>query len=449
MTTTPLSAGVSRSRIDVIWIWFAVALLVMMIGRAVGPRIADADQAARCVVNAHLPGPFGLSLNCDSPEFLRLAHTPSALLEPKNTRQARPGMIFLAAILAAPLEPIAGLARKMGTHAERSDIDPQRISNAIANFLPAFAAYIFLNVVLLALSFYFLLKLVERVGMPSERWGKLAVLSVAFLLFATYPVNTFLWTPHTQMLNTLIPILAIYVALRAFDGAMENLGFAIVMGLVVGLGNLSYGFFAILAPCLAVPALLRWLRDPRGSTFVRLAINFAVFAALVILPYAIWYGIVVWKNGAFYHHEIEAFPQHTWVKTTLAQGFPVFWNRLVAWSYDLLENSVWQARALGVMTLWILIVWLLNRRPLGRSGPLVSLLVTAVLVSVLVYAFYLGVGLAAPRLAYSVVVPLIAGVVVIVARVADNLPARQSAVLALGCAAIALERVIVALIYDL
>ena len=57
--------------------WFSVSFLFLMFALLIGPRLPDDQQATQCVVNVHLPGPFGIGLNCDSPEFMRLAHEPS------------------------------------------------------------------------------------------------------------------------------------------------------------------------------------------------------------------------------------------------------------------------------------------------------------------------------------------------------------------------------------
>src|SRR4051794_2622490 len=114
------------------WLWFILGLAVLLVGLLIGPRVPDDQQSARCVVNIHLPGPFGISLNCDSPEFLRLANTPSGLLEPKNTRQPRPGLILAATLISRPILPLVSLPVMLGVKAGRADIDPNRIGSALA-----------------------------------------------------------------------------------------------------------------------------------------------------------------------------------------------------------------------------------------------------------------------------------------------------------------------------
>jgi hypothetical protein len=94
-----------------------------MAGYLVGPRIVDDVQNEKCVGNISLPGPFGIHLNCDSPEFLALASEPAGLLKAKNYRQSRPGLILAAAALSAPLSLIVKPVAQ-GTPPEQ---DPERI----------------------------------------------------------------------------------------------------------------------------------------------------------------------------------------------------------------------------------------------------------------------------------------------------------------------------------
>src|SRR5262245_46206780 len=96
--------------IDWTWRGFALGLALLMAALAIGPRVMTADQQSTCVGNIELPGPFGFSLNCDSPQFMYLARQPSALLEPGNERQTRPMMVFAA----AALQDIVSLVVKPG-----------------------------------------------------------------------------------------------------------------------------------------------------------------------------------------------------------------------------------------------------------------------------------------------------------------------------------------------
>ena len=92
-----------------------VALLVYTVGLAVGPRLSaeSLDEVSptgarvHCLTAIDLPGPFGILLNCDSPEFMEAASNPRRLLEHNNVRQSRPGQIWLAWVISKPLSVFA------------------------------------------------------------------------------------------------------------------------------------------------------------------------------------------------------------------------------------------------------------------------------------------------------------------------------------------------------
>src|SRR5262249_30173812 len=147
----PPRQGVIRRHLA--WSLFALMLAVFIAGRAVGPRIPDDQQKQWCVVDVHVTKLLGVSLNCDSPEFMRDATHLSALLEPGNVLQTRPGAPFAAWIVALPLHPIAALVPRVAS-AARADIDRSRIDNALETFGPTYIAYVGLNVLVLGLSFH-------------------------------------------------------------------------------------------------------------------------------------------------------------------------------------------------------------------------------------------------------------------------------------------------------
>ena len=78
---------VSRAKLNFDWIWlgFIVGLAYLLTGFLIGPRVPAERQLGACVTNINLPGPFGIGLNCDSPELMWLAREPSGLLTKNST----------------------------------------------------------------------------------------------------------------------------------------------------------------------------------------------------------------------------------------------------------------------------------------------------------------------------------------------------------------------------
>src|SRR5262249_31377461 len=215
------------------WVLFLLMLAIFTTGRLVGPRVPDDEQKKWCVVNVHITALLGVSLNCDAPEFMRLAAHPAELVKPTTPRHAGPGLPAGAWIIALPVQPLVSLVPRLVTRAERADIDPARISEGLQSFGAAYAAYVVLNLLILCCSFHVFRRIYQS-HQPVDQPDTVAIVAVSFatLMIATYPVTTHLLSPHTQLFNTLVPMLALLFAMRAHDGALEHIRFAVMVGAI-------------------------------------------------------------------------------------------------------------------------------------------------------------------------------------------------------------------------
>jgi hypothetical protein len=416
------------------WIWFTVALAVTLVALLVGPRVPDDQQAAMCVVNIHLPGPFGLSLNCDSPEHMRLASDPAALLDPQNPRQARPGLILAAALLALPLAPLRVVSARLQPQAQRADIDRARISNALANYPPAFAAYLVLNVLFLLLAFGCLVAICTRAGIVACHGSTPILVALGILLLANDVTEVFLWSPHMQLFNILVPLLAVDATLRAYADGLGDRRYALAMGAVIGIGFLAYPLFVVIVPCLVLPALVRSLRLSWPAARMRLG-HMAILVALAAAPYAAWYAFVRLKTGGFYHHEV-ALGQVVWMQEAWQDGVAALVRGLAQNVWALIELAARQALAVGAVLLWTIAMLI----PAARATvlrPFLPVAAAGVFASAIIALFYASVGLIVSRLAYALVPPLIAIAGAAAMAAAHTLSQRRSVLLALGCLLIA------------
>jgi hypothetical protein len=418
---------------------FLALLAAILLALLVGPRIADSEQTANCVVNVRLPGPFGISLNCDSPEYLRLATEPSALFEPKNTRQSRPGLILVAALVALPLQPLSGLAERLGLAASRSNIDPQRITNALASFPPAFAAYMLLNVTILLLAF---LCFRHISGCPRrlDFATGLIVVSIGLLLVSNRVLKEFAWSPSTQMFNILVPLVAIYVALRTWSPEPPPRMFVVAAGLITGFGMTAYAVFVILIPCFVLPMLIRSLLWHRGQMRVRLT-EAVLFTVLSLAPFAIWYFLVRSVTGDFYHHDIKG--KALWIGQVLSQeGVIATARRMIEHMRLLAGLAAWQSIGVAAALVWVLAVTVERLRSLAVLRPALPVIVIAIMVGALHLGFYASFGHLASRLAYSVVPPIIAITGTLACLAAPQLSPYARRVLALGLVLIAIVQIV-------
>lgn len=136
-----------------------IILAIFMFFLIIGPRVSDEQQRKHCVYNIHLPGPFGLSLNCDSLDFLSLADNPKIFLQKGNVRQDRPGFIVLASALSKFYPLKMNKAMRRAVHIATV--------NGNGYYMPIFyfkyyVAYIIINIAVLVLSFWFFSKIIFK-----------------------------------------------------------------------------------------------------------------------------------------------------------------------------------------------------------------------------------------------------------------------------------------------
>jgi len=396
-----------------IW-YFSLSLFILMFALLIGPRVSDDHQIEQFVFNVHLTGPFGVSLNCDSPEFILLAANPSHLLHRSNALQSRPGLIAAAAVLAWPFSSINGMLKNLSATAARSDYDQKRITDALSNDKPEYLAYILLNIGFLLLAFNCL----RHICLPwadNNAITGIILAAIGFLLAANDVVKAFVWSPHTQMFNILAPVFCLYASLRAKTGALLRRRFAISIGLLAGLGCTAYPLFVILVPCVAICSLAYASHQSCRRVWSQTIINIIIFMLFVFAPEALWIAFVFFKTGSFYQYQMESFGVVIWMFQS--ESFGAF---LTKWLENL-KQLLWFAAVQAVPAVVLLVaVIALNRRMDAdkNRAPLWPLVSTSILVSAVTAVFYTSVGFLYPRLAYSIVAPFV--VVVAAAAVANG-----------------------------
>ncbi|MGI8527258.1 MAG: hypothetical protein ACR2K5_13995 [Pseudolabrys sp.] len=391
--------------IDGVWVGFLIGFVFLISGFLIGPRVPAEYQKLVCVGNVDLRGPFGFSLNCDSPEFMWLARDLSGLLAKNSPRQARPGLIIAAAILQAPISlvvPYGGPPQPIGQGTD----DTAAIVVSFENNLPAYLAYIALNIGALLMSFFLVRRIMEcwpdRPVFDST--GALVVLSTGFLVVANDVTKAFVWSPHTQMFNILVPILSLYVTLRLMEGALFNRPFILGLGVAIGLGITAYPFFAPVTACAIPPAI--WAMIKQREDGARAATHLAALIVLSIFPSLLWYAYVRMTTGAFFQFEV-AQGHVVWMAKAWAQGLGPF---LAAWFGnlgELLGFAAPQAIPLAVTIVWLAFVALRFRLAFLRHDPRWRIVFAALYVGLAALGFYTCVGWIVDRLAYPAIPALI------------------------------------------
>jgi hypothetical protein len=427
-----------------IWPLFLIGLALLCLGLLIGPRVPAADAGYNCVGNVALEGPFGFSLNCDSPEFMWLAREPSALLDQRNSRQSRPGLILLAALIQAPLSTIIP-ADGPPTPVYQGLYDPPLVAASLAQDRPAYVAYILLNFAILVASFHTLHLVIRRHRPAHDGATAIILLATGLLIVANDVTKAFFWSPHTQMFNILVPVLAVYATQRVVADRRIERDLALGMGLLAGLGMTAYPVFVVIPACVLLPAIVGLLREKSAAARRRDFVSLAILLALGAMPSALWYAYVQTTARVIFNAELDL-RQVLWMKDALAEGPGVLAAQWFENLRDLLAFAAPQALALaafaGLLVLSGLFAWARDRLDIASLSAAVPIIAIGLYVSFAVLGFYTCVGWVVDRLAYPTIPPLIAAAGVTAVVAAQQMRPAQRSVLAGGCLAVAVAQMI-------
>lgn len=366
-------------------------------------------------MNIDLPGPFGFFLNCDSPEFLRLAHDPGGLLEPGNYRTSRPGIVLLAAALSRPLFWVGSLASRIPVKTDLELRESDRAS-ALARCLPAYAAYVLINACTLVLAFILYFSILHRARPQTsdsivrpECAFSLPVLAAGSLLLLNDVTKAFFWSPHTQLFNIMAPVFCCWTVLAAWRDRLFEKRRVFPLTLLAGFVVTVYPSFLLFYPCLILPAAVRSARAPLpGETAARFVKRAILLLLVFALPYGAWYLFVTCATGAFSIPEISRYGQGVRVLESLRSGVAAFVGTLLSNAVSIIRGMLPQSLAALALMAFFLV---LRRRPPAEAGcppPAIGPIAAASLfTSLLFLVFFSFVGYHPPRIAYSLVPPLI------------------------------------------
>ena len=267
------------------------------------PRKEQQDLCAYIALNRYM----GVIANTDSYAFCQLAENPNDIWT-NTLRQSRPLYPFLGAILGScfnllPMQKIVG-DKKIQTHHEvntkRGDKD------IMTSFIPYYAGYVFLNylILLITLLLYHRLLIYYQID-------KVWIWLSSVLLLSNEVTKAFFWTPHQQMCNILLPILAMYLTHSVISGRLSNRQ---IMGINIILGVCSLMYMSFWLAGIAV--LAAWLlydiqskKKLSTSHFIFPVVN----VILLFLPFFIWIFIVKMKVGQFAAAEVKQYNYVFWL----------------------------------------------------------------------------------------------------------------------------------------
>lgn len=398
--------------------WMPILVGVILLGAIsflfLTPKVEDSRQAKLGIVNVYLPFNLKYWINCDSPEFMRLSENPAGLLEEQNTRQARPGIVFLAHLIRVPLQYIIGPLVSWGQSVKVTHelVESGRFEQYRRQYIPDYVAYILINFGVILLGLLLFVRIVEN-----DSWFSWYAFMGVCLLGVNDLMKAFFFSPHTQMFNIMFPLLAVYLGLKALKGLFFSTRWVLIMSLLVGLLMLIYSSCFVIFPCWVVLGCVCWWRDRSSYPFKTLVMNSVLSLIFISLPTLLWMGFVTFQTGAFYNHELSSCNQVVWIFNSLHQGGAIFiqtlWTNFLKWMPLVIHELLPVGTLGGISALLWLISSTQERTHLGQDK---DLFIVSLLVAILFFFFYFFVGLYEGRLAISVMPPLL----VIVIRILMN-----------------------------
>ncbi|MFI5916288.1 hypothetical protein [Dactylosporangium sp. NPDC051541] len=353
-----------------------------------------------CAEPVHVNRAMAYPLNCDSHEFMRLAHHPRDVLDYHNPRQSRPGYVALSALAERTIGPVAHALRL-----DRLYKMPDRAQfPLVAINLAATAAAIALLAWQLA-----------RLGTP----GPASVALCAFL--AVNGITTaFTWTPHQQTFALLVPAATVLVGRRLLLSRSASWRWPALAGLAAGVASLVYGSFLITAAVAGLILLYqrRWLA---------LTACIAAFAA----PQLAWIAVCKLVTGDYYNQESKLYDEFIWLPIAAKQGPGPLWRGV----HDMTLNTGRELfticmTALLLVTALAVTAVLLRVRLAALTDPQRATVLAAALTAAAAVAFAWGIGLIADRLMFHALPALLVVAGWIIARITTTRPRAGHAITA-------------------
>lgn len=368
----------------------AALILLAMAGFLFSPRVPRGEEDMNCVSVTEV-GPIHIHKNCDSDEFQYVAAHPELLLS-RQYRQSRPLYAVIGWTLARPFHwlGIASVGRSLVANARQT----YRKAPTPAAYMPEYAGLVLFNLLLVTTAVILFL----RLSGARRLFDPLTVFPLAMMI-VNEVTKAFFWTPHTEMLNVFIPMASVALYRWILERRRDvTWGETASLGVLIGVGALAYGGFAVMAAGAALCVLVvRWKSMAKGGL---LLLSF-------FIPAFVWVTFVRIMSGNFYSLEINLNRDFIWIIDLFRAGNSTrtFWTLLL--TTEAYGETIRDVCLLPLIVLGLLGAFLASR---GRLRETMTANRPA-MVSVAVYLvpaffFYWGLGLYYSRLTWSLVPPI-------------------------------------------
>jgi hypothetical protein len=273
-----------------LWTPFSwVAAVVVLIQSASLFRSFPSNPACGRVLNVFAN--LNVLINCDSAVFMKDAQSPSRLFDGESVYQDRPAHALFVWVMSNILK-VVGFPN--------SSREIVGNSGETTLYQSAFyLSYLVINLLILLVA----VKLAINYVYPDNHTRKTysnasSVLLIIFLVAGNELTKTFFWTPHSQMFNVLLPVLALVL----ISNREKIRTFKVFLSLTVGLVFLMffYPLFGLLLTILISGSYSKiW--------------NRALIVSTVLSGYLLYPRVLEYLGGSYSNYAILKFRQYVWI----------------------------------------------------------------------------------------------------------------------------------------
>ncbi len=286
--------------------------IIFILGLLNGPIVPDKIQSKNCARNIDLPFNLGVTLNCDTGIYLRLANNPALLFEnkrvvngrnltPGNVEQATPGSTTIVWLISKPIiiiwESLGDFTDNLESNVKSSlniVYEQLNINQSIedstgdfGSFIPIYIGYLLFHSLILISCFYFYISTLGIKLLSKESTSQIIIL-IGLIILINDVNKQFLFSPGPQIFRILCPILTIYFSskiLKDNDFEKKYLTFCLISGFLM----LFYYIFFLAFVTVFFSYIVRSRKNKVDFTYILLLKNFFLSFLIFIFPSFVWF----------------------------------------------------------------------------------------------------------------------------------------------------------------
>lgn len=237
-------------------------------------------------------------INCDSAVFMKDAQDTSRLIDGESVYQDRPAHAFTVSAL--------GNLMKVFGFPNTSRAITGNSGEIIVYQSAYYFSYLILNLLIVLVAANLALRFIHSgIGaIPVYEQACISLITI-LLVSANELTKSFFWTPHSQMFNILLPVLAITLISRRQEVNTLKRYLSISSGIVVLM--FYYPMYGILLPILLFSSYSKFLKK-----------SLLIFVPLVL--FLIYPKTLEFLGGSYSNWAISNFRQYVWIIDALKQG---------------------------------------------------------------------------------------------------------------------------------